>query len=85
MTSQATPDKRPINRFRNYGIFSAALAIVWAIVIILRTFMGGESTLRDTFLIFGGFAIAWVATTIARHVYPPTKRWQEYYRHRGGA
>jgi hypothetical protein len=80
MTSQATPDRRPINRFRNYWIFSAALAIVWAIVIILRTIMGGESTLRDTFLIFGGFAIGWVATTIARYIYPPAKLWQQFYR-----
>jgi hypothetical protein len=80
MTSQATPGNRPLNRFRNYWIFSAALAVVWAIVIVLRTVIGGESTLRDTFLIFGGFAIGWVATTIARYVYPPAARWQEYYR-----
>jgi len=42
--------------------------------------VGGGSTLRDTFLIFGGFSIGWVATTIARYVYPPARRWQEYYR-----
>jgi len=76
---------RTVSRFRNYWIFSAGLAIVWAIVIILRTIIGGGNTLRDTFLIFGGFAIAWLATTIARYVYPPAKRWREYYRDHGDA
>jgi hypothetical protein len=85
MTSQANSTKRPINRFRNYWIFSTAIAIVWAIVIVLRTVIGGNSTLGDTFLIFGGFAIGWLATTIARYVYPPAGRWQEYYRGDKGA
>jgi len=26
-------------------------------------------------LVFGGWTIAWVSTTIARYVYPPPKRW----------
>ena len=80
MTEQPIPEKKSISRFKNYWIFSAAIAIVWAIAITLHTLIGGGSTLRDTFLIFGGFAIGWVATTIARYVYPPARRWQEYYR-----
>jgi hypothetical protein len=36
------------------------------IVIVAHTMSGEGSTLRDTFLIFGGFTIGWVATTIAR-------------------
>jgi hypothetical protein len=85
MTTQANPNKRPFSRFRNYWVFSAAIAIVWAIAIVLHTVIGGSSTLRDTFLIFGGFAIGWVATTIARYVYPPAKLWQQFYRGDKGA
>ncbi len=69
-----------MNRFRNYWVFSAAIAVVWAIAITLHTVIGGGSTLRDTLLIFGGFTIGWVATTIARYVYPPARLWQDYYR-----
>lgn len=83
MTEQAIPEKKPISRFRNYWIFSAAIAIVWAIAITMHTLIGGGSMLRDTFLIFGGFAIGWVATTVARYVYPPARRWQVYYRQKG--
>ena len=75
------PQETPLSRFRNYWIFSAAIGIVWLIVIIIRVTIGG-ATLRDTLLIFGGFAVGWVATTIARYVYPPARRWQEYYRGR---
>jgi hypothetical protein len=27
-------------------------------------------------LVFFGFCIGWVSTTIARYVYPPPKRWE---------
>jgi hypothetical protein len=26
-------------------------------------------------MVFGGFAIGWVSTTIARYVYPPPAKW----------
>jgi hypothetical protein len=79
MTEQQTPGTPHVRRFRSYWIFSAAITIVWVVVIILRTRMGGASTFRDMLLVFGGFAIGWVATTIARYVYPPARRWQKYY------
>ena len=81
MTPNTDSTTKPLSRFRNYWIFSSAIAIVWAVVIVIRVSLGG-ATLRDTLLIFGGFAIGWVATTIARYVYPPARRWQEYYRGR---
>ncbi|HEY4033436.1 MAG TPA: hypothetical protein VGL94_05675 [Ktedonobacteraceae bacterium] len=62
-------------RFRNFWIYSAGLAIVWAIVLLLTlTIRGGES-MRPILLVFGGYCIGWVSTTIARYVYPPPKRW----------
>jgi hypothetical protein len=82
MTTHADPGQKPLSRFRNYWIFSAAIAIVWAVALTLHAIIGGGSTMRDTLLIFGGFAIGWVATTIARYVYPPAQRWQEYYRNK---
>ena len=62
-------------RFRNFWIYSAGLAIVWAVVLILiRTIRGSESG-QTILLVFGGYCIGWVTTTIARYVYPPPKRW----------
>jgi len=63
-------------RFRNYWIYSAGLAIVWAVVLILaRTIRGSESA-QTYLLVFYGFCIGWVSTTIARYIYPPPKRWE---------
>jgi len=63
-------------RRRNYWIYSAGLAIAWAVVLILtRTIRGSEST-QTILLVFSGFCIGWVSTTIARYVYPPPKRWE---------
>ena len=78
--SEQPVQEKSLSRFRNYWTFSAGVAIVLAIVVTLRGVIGGSSTLHDMFLIVGGFAIGWVATTIARYVYPPARRWQEYYR-----
>jgi hypothetical protein len=62
-------------RFRNYWIYSAGLAIAWAVVLLLTLVIGGRERAQTTFLVFLGFCIGWVSTTIARYVYPPPKRW----------
>jgi hypothetical protein len=62
-------------RFRNYWIYSAGLAIVWAVVLILALAAGGTQRAQIYLLVFSGFCIGWVSTTIARYVYPPPKRW----------
>lgn len=62
-------------RFRNYWIYSAGLAIAWAIVLVLVRTIRGSDAAQSALLIFGGFVIGWVSTTIARYVYPPPKRW----------
>lgn len=63
-------------RFRNFWIYSAGLAIAWAVVITLvRAIRGREST-QPILLVFFGFCIGWVSTTIARYIYPPPKRWE---------
>jgi hypothetical protein len=63
-------------RFRNYWIYSAGLAVAWAVVLILALAVGGTQRAQTTLLVFFGFWIGWVSTTIARYVYPPPERWK---------
>jgi len=66
-----------LSRFRNYWIYSAGLAVAWAIVLVLVYRLRGPSAGGSALLVFGGFAIGWVSTTIARYVYPPARRWRQ--------
>ena len=61
---------------RNYWVYSAGLAIAWAVVLILALTIGGSGRAQTILLVFFGFCIGWVSTTIARYVYPPPKRWE---------
>ena len=63
-------------RFRNYWIYSAGLAIAWAVVLMLIRTIGGSESTQSILLVFFGLCIGWVSTTIARYVYPPPKRWE---------
>jgi hypothetical protein len=62
-------------RFRTYWFYSAGLAIVWAMILLTLALQGSER-LQTILLVFGGYCIGWVSTTIARYVYPPPKRWE---------
>ncbi|MEZ2390703.1 hypothetical protein AB6813_14395 [bacterium RCC_150] len=64
-----------MSRFRNYWIYSAGLAVVWAVLLMLVFTTRGPAVGQTFVLIFAGFSIGWVTTTIARFVYPPPKRW----------
>ena len=61
--------------FRNYWTYSAGLAIAWAVVLILTLTIRGSEGAQTILLVFFGFCIGWVSTTIARYVSPPPKRW----------
>ncbi|GCE20715.1 hypothetical protein [Dictyobacter kobayashii] len=63
-------------RNRNYWTYSAGLAIVWAVVLTLTLIIRGSDKAQIILLVFSGFCIGWVSTTIARYVYPPPKRWR---------
>ena len=67
-------------RFRNFWIYSAGLAIAWAVVLILVRMIRGSESVQTILLVFFGFCIGWVSTTIARYVYPPPKRWEVNHR-----
>jgi len=62
-------------RSRNYWTYSVGLAIAWAIALLLVRMIRGSDGEQTTLLVFYGFCIGWVSTTIARYVYPPPKRW----------
>lgn len=70
-----TEHGQKMNRFRNYWIYSAGIAIAWAVVLILALTIAGTGGAQTFLLIFFGFCIGWVSTTIARYAYPPPKRW----------
>jgi len=62
-------------QFRNYWVYSVGLAIAWAVHLLLALVIGGRERAKTHLLVFFGFCIGWVSTTIARYVYPPPKRW----------
>ncbi|GAC1468761.1 MAG: hypothetical protein NVS2B16_25500 [Chloroflexota bacterium] len=63
-------------RYRNYWTYSVSLAIVWIIVLALTQAVEGAEKAHATRLVFLGFWIGWVSTTLARYVYPPPERWR---------
>lgn len=65
-------------RFRNHWIYSLGLAVAWAIVLALTMIIKGRAAVEPTLLVFGGFCIGWVSTTIARYVYPPPAVWRSH-------
>lgn len=61
---------------RSFWIYSLGLAVVWAVVLTSVFLVKGEPTGQKFLLVFGGFCIGWISTTIARYIYPPAKRWK---------
>jgi hypothetical protein len=66
---------RRSSRLRNYWTYSAAVLIVWLAILGIVSIVSPHAKLHNFELLFGGWAIGWVSTTIARYVYPPPKRW----------
>jgi hypothetical protein len=64
-----------MSRYRNYWIYSIGLAVAWAIILTIVYTTHGAAVGGTFLLVFGGFCIGWVSTTIARYVYPPPKKW----------
>jgi hypothetical protein len=70
-----------MQKFRNYWTYSIGCFLVWGIILAVRASLGSSSTTHSILLVFLGWAIAWISTTIARFVYPPPKRWLEATTH----
>jgi hypothetical protein len=63
-------------RTRSYTTYSIAVAIVWAVILVLASLFASASKRHDIFVVFGGVAIGWLSATIARYVYPPPKKYR---------
>lgn len=74
MVSFSKEQEYKMSPFRNYWIYSTGLAIVWG-VLLLALAVGNTQRAQTVLLVFFGFCIGWVSTTIARYVYPPPKHW----------
>lgn len=55
----------------NYWVYSAGLAVAWAVVFAIRTSIGDQATMDTVLKVFAGFVVGWISTTIARYLYPP--------------
>lgn len=65
-----------MRRFRNHWYYSIGLAVAWAVVLTLVLTIRGPADAQPFLLIFGGYCIGCLSTTIARFLYPPPKRWR---------
>jgi hypothetical protein len=70
------PAEDDMARFRNYWIYSAGLAVAWAVVFVVILRLKGQHGAQAALPVFLGFCIGWVSTTLARSVYPPPKKWR---------
>ncbi len=61
-------------RHRSFWVYSTGLVVVWGVLLIIVFNLKSPAS-STVLLIFGGFCIGWVSTTIARYVYPPPKKW----------
>ncbi len=59
----------------SYGGYSLATFVVWGVILVIFWAHGNTTITHNLLLVFLGWVIAWVSTTIARLVYPPPKRW----------
>jgi hypothetical protein len=66
-----------MTKYRNYWVYSVGCLVVWAVLLAILAAKGNDHRTRDILLVFGGWCIGWVSTTIARFVYPPAKRWRQ--------
>ena len=64
-------------RMRSYTAYSIGVAIVWAVLLVIASLVDSASTRHNIFVVFGGFVIGWLSATIARSVYPPSKKYRQ--------
>lgn len=55
-----------MSRFSNYWYYSIGLTVAWAVVLTLVLTIRGPAGVQPFLLIFAGYCIGWVSTTIAR-------------------
>jgi hypothetical protein len=66
------------SRLRSYTAYSIAVAVVWAVLLLLAWMLDRSGKFDNIVLVFFGFAIGWLSATIARVVYPPPRKFREH-------
>jgi hypothetical protein len=61
---------------RTYKRYGTACAVVWLVVLAVTTRSADPDKQRTIRVVCGGWWLGWLSATIARHVYPPPRRWR---------
>ncbi len=64
-----------MTKYRNYWIYSIGCFVVWGVLLAVVAAQDKSDKTHTVLLVFAGWCIEWVSTTIARFVYPPPRRW----------
>ncbi len=59
-----------MTKYRNYWIYSIGCFVVWGVLLAVVAAQGKSDKTHTVHLVFAGWCIGWVSTTIARFVYP---------------
>jgi hypothetical protein len=62
-------------KYRNYWVYSVGCLVVWGVLLAIVAAKADSHRTQEVLMVFGGWCIGWVSTTIARFVYPPPRRW----------
>jgi len=63
-------------RFRTYGVYSVAVAVVWGVLLALAAARDTGDRYDKVRTVFLGFSMGWLSATIARYVYPPPRKYR---------
>ncbi|HEY9712798.1 MAG TPA: hypothetical protein V6C72_04975 [Chroococcales cyanobacterium] len=55
---------------KSYKAYSIGLLVAWGIALSLIWHVRGQAAFESSLLVFAGYFLGWVSTTIARNVYP---------------
>jgi membrane-associated phospholipid phosphatase len=64
-----------MTKYRNYWIYSIGCFVIWGVLLAVVAAQAKSDNTHTVLLVFAGWCIGWVSTTIARFVYPPPRRW----------
>jgi hypothetical protein len=68
-------DTGNMTKYRNYWIYSIGCFVIWGVLLAVVAAQAKSDNTHTVLLVFAGWCIGWVSTTIARFVYPPPRRW----------
>jgi hypothetical protein len=63
-------------RRRSYAAYSTGGALAWTVILVIATRTDDEKKHRPARLTCAGWWLGLISATIARHIYPPPRRWR---------